>query len=261
MIVRIIVFMFLASISLSGFLEAANIDGRNDLLQKYKEEKEICFLLKNILKTNIYSKKDINIFYNSLDELSGLKSIKSSELLVDLLDFYLGETPMEIITKAIIEKGDSSLPFLRRKMLAEAIHDEMPNEQNINLIRQKRNERIVFIIEHICYKIPYGYEYSELDPISLTKVKLYNIQKHLKNFFNTKGKYPVDLMELKTENNNFESNLVIDGWSHSFIYKSGSVFYFLGSKGKDGLCGTQDDIFPPIFTELHKPPLEICSPN
>lgn len=254
MIKKVIVFFIMLLLVYIKPIEAVDINARHNLVEKYSESKELYITLKAILKPSIESRKEVNDLYNALSELKKSKELKSSNILVDLLDFYIGEAPNEIINQAIVEKGIFTLSLLKKKLNEPIIKGELPNELNDNVILKKRNERIVLLIEHIYYGVPYAIEYNKLNREQLTMVKLFHIQKDIERYYSKTGEFPLNLKEIQNESFNNDLNYVVDAWGRPFRYKAVTGFYFLGSKGDDGIDGTADDIIPPICKALHEFP-------
>jgi len=229
--------------------EAENLKARKDLLEKYKGSQELYIELQNILfREKNDDRASVNKFYDSLDKICSSSDLKSSEILVDLLDFYIGEAPSEIISNAIVQKGKKVLPFLRKKLIDPVIKSELSDNEKET--HQKRNNLISELMEDIYYEIPTYITYAEMTPAQLTKLKLYMIQKCLEKYSRKKDFYPANLDKIN-EICNSTTNLLVDGWKRPFKYLSGKSFYFLMSLGEDGKENSGDDIYPQIETELH----------
>lgn len=247
---RLILISLSLLIFLAGNIEAENTQARNLLLEKHNKSKELHIILKNILYPDKETKKGINEFYNSIGNLQTSKNLESNEILIDLLDFYIGEAPNGTIKETIVNKGKSILPPLRKKLLAPSVPDEMPNEIDLEKIKDERNSEIVNLMELIYYGIRYANENNENTPINLTRLKLFMIQKCLEKVFYKSGFYPSNLGYL-SDQCNYPTDISIDGWKRPLKYLSGKSFYFLISLGADGKDNSGDEIYPPIQAELH----------
>ena len=206
---------------------AANKAERNNFLGKYKYSKEFYGSLKDIFKADMQSKDSVNALYNGLDKLKLSSKSEASEILVGLLDFYIGEMPNEIVKESIVAKGKTILPLLRNKLMDSVIMNEFPNENNIKIVLEKRNATIITLMDYIYYNVPYVIDYSALNKKDVTKLKLFLIQNKLQKYKITKGYYPSSLSQLNNELSENELDFNRDAWNRSFKYYSGQCFYFL----------------------------------
>ncbi|HXX34899.1 MAG TPA: hypothetical protein VEM15_10555 [Thermodesulfobacteriota bacterium] len=241
--------VILAALSMSGKAGSENLQARDSLIKKYGGAKELNGLLRIILRHKTDTQEEANRFYGALNKLAESVHPQSREILIDLLDFYLGEAPDEIVNISIVKKGKSALPLLRKKLLDPPIMNERPNEKDPKVILKNRNKEVIEIMELIYYEIPVAITYKELNASQLTRSKLFLIQKCLDKYFRNKGFYPQKLADLVDEHCDIGTNLQLDGWGNPFRYFPGDVFYFLISLGADG-----KELFPPIEPELHSFP-------
>jgi hypothetical protein len=228
-----------------------NVKARENLLEKYRDVKHSYDLLRIVLRHKSDGREEINRFYSALNKLVQSQHPGSQQILIDLLDFYLGEAPAAIIRVAIVNKGKSMLPLLKKKLIDLPIMNESPNEKDPGVILKTRNTEIMRMMELIYYEIPDSISYTELSKTRLTKLKLFLVQKCLEKYFATRGVYPRTLVELSSEECRINSSLEFDGWGNPFMYLSGEGFYFLSSVGADGKSGSGDEIACPIESELH----------
>jgi len=247
----LLLLVILVVLSMSGKAGLENLQARDSVIEKYAGAKELDGLLRIILKHKMDTQEEANKFYGAISKLAESVHPQSREILIDLLDFYLGEAPDEIVNSSILKKGKPALPLLRKKLLDPPIMNERPNEKDPKVILKNRNKEIIEITELIYYEIPVTVTYKELNASQLTKLKLFLIQKCLDKYFRNKGVYPRKLADLVDEHCDIGTNLQLDGWGNPFKYFSGDVFYFLISLGADDEDNSGDEVFPPIEPELH----------
>ncbi len=247
------------SIALMVFVLSSNAFGydfhqRGLFVEKYKSDLNLYKPLKKIL--NIERKKDIDIneIFNSIELLSENKSSSSTEAMIGLLDFYFGEAPRLLLEKEIVGKVVIAIPFLKKKFFDKIIKNEWPNQKDEKAIIKIRNAELVDLLDHIYFKVPYAIDFDDLSPDELTRVKLFYIQKALRNYYSKKGSYPKELSDLTSEIFDVDILSFNDGWNHKYKYFGGIFHYFLQSNGADGIFGTKDDVGSPISPELYSFP-------
>lgn len=246
-IIFIIVSFCLILICSEGFArEGTDIAARKKLVTKYKNavKTDLKFILLKENKTNEEWRDLLNI----VAELYNDKSAKMTELLVDLIDFHIGEhTDQDIYEQISKRKKEMVIPLLKKKLL------EKPSSFEKDL--KERNEVIADLLRHIINNVKYVHDPSDFDSVDVLKSWLFQAQMELERYYYTNGIYPEKLTDAFVPV--FEEKgavVIIDGKDVRIEYKSFGATYFIGTAGEDGILGTKDDVTPPYLGEIYSFP-------
>jgi hypothetical protein len=259
------------------------MNGRKKLIEKYKGYETIHNKLEFILVKQKKDANDMAKYFNMVGELNEDKRPIMTEVLVDLIDFLIGETLNRTIYESISTRDkDYAILLLKRKLTS----DPLSTEVNIST----RNKIIRELLLRLITDVKYIDDADHFNPTESIKEWLFIAQRYLEEYYCINGRYPSMLSEVfqspspavrkkgfKTEkeyknHKNLLSKLsefpskgsdsvtVDDGFGnvHLLLYQSFDVIYFICGLGSDGLFGTEDDIQPPYFPEIFSFPTKKC---
>lgn len=188
---------------------------------------------------------------SAIDHLCAFRNSTAQKLLIDLLDFYLGEGGGEVLLCCITRQGDAVLPFLRKKLKGVPIGD-------MDKWKEIRDRNICYLIEAIRHKVVISVDLplSELEEV---RFRLFTNKLRLEEYKVKFGKYPSKLELVEKElPPSTEHIYTIDPWGQFFFYevKDDGHAYTMFSSGHDKKPNTKDD----IKLEYYGEPEPLCSP-
>jgi len=219
-----------------------DINARKKLVTKYKNEvkADLEFILLKDKKTD----EQMRDFFNMVAELNDDKSNKMTELLVDLIDFRIGEvTDQDIYEHISAREKKVVIPLLKKKLLEKPLS----SEKSIS----ERNEIIAELLQHVVNNVKYIFDSSHFDTAEELKSWLFEAQMDLKKYYYTNGFYPQKLSDAFLL---FSMFIAEHGKKQKIKYKSFGTTYFMCISGEDGIFGTEDDVHPPYLTEIYSFP-------
>jgi hypothetical protein len=226
--------------------EGIDVGARKKLVSKYKNalKADLEFLLLKEKKTD----EQMRDFFNMIVELNDDKSAKMTELLVDLIDFHIGEiTDCDIYQHISTREKKTAIPLLKKKLPEKPLSFEQDLKE--------RNENIAELLRRIINGVKYINNPSLFDPVETLKSWLFEAQMDLEKYYYTNGIYPEKLSDaFITPFPEIGGEVVIIygvGKRQRIKYKSFGSTYFIGTAGKDGVLGTKDDVIPPYLSEIY----------
>lgn len=225
-----------------------DIDAREKLVKKYSHAVNVnlqFFSLKG-KETN----EQMRIYFNMIDRLNDDKSKKMTELLVDLIDFHIGETDDDLIYQYISTREKNIVILLLKKKLLEK---PLSREKSL----KERNEIIAELLRRMTSNVKYIMDPAQFDPVEEVRAWLFRAQMDLEKYYCTHGIYPEKLSSVfLTPYSHGSDVIIIDGEENEekIEYKSFGSTYFIRASGRDGIFGTKDDVDPPYLTEIYSFP-------
>jgi len=222
--------------------EGLDVSDRKKLVAKYKNtvKADLEFILLKEKKKD----EDWRDLINMVVRLNDDKSAKMTELLVDLIDFHIGEMTNTIIYEHVSgRKTQMVIALLRNKLLKKPLSFEKDPKE--------RNEIIADLLRHIVNNVKYIYNPSYFDPVEVLKSWLFGAQMDLEKYYYENGVYPEKLSDAFRKKDDI---VIVHGKNVKIEYKSFGATYFIGTTGKDGILGTKDDVLPPYLSEIYSFP-------